>query len=768
MSSKALKKTSFEVAKELRPIYTGGKVCFGDDERTMATTLDERVQVTDVDTGRPICSMEGDGEPLNTIAMTPDSRMVITFSRSLQMRIHEIPSGKCLRSIKAHDAPVITAETDETSTLVATGGAEGFVKVWDIAKGYITHNFRGHGRIISALKFSSGAPGLRLVSGSEDNTIRVWDLRKSTCLSVLKGHDSVVRGLDFTDNGWTMVSAARDGLVCIWEMKSFTKVRKIAMKESVEAVGLLPIGKQGILYTGGEDGYLRFWEWSNGKKVHEIEDGRTAGILDIHHRKSSLLCISDDQTIIRYSIRDGRPVSSKVIAGHHDEIIDLAFVENDQKLALATNSEEIRVLDIDGFGYEALVGHSGIVVAIDCDPKGDWIASASKDNLVKLWHHEDGRWVDYMTFSGHTESVGAVALPRSPSSYNEQPKFLLSGSKDRTIKLWEVPASRQARAMETRKAHDKDINALAMSADDCFFASASQDKTCKIWSMATCATIGLLKGHQRGVWSVKFSPDDKTIVTASGDKTVRIWNLATFACIQTLQGHSQSVLKAIFISQGTQIVSGGSDGLVKVWNVSDSECVATLDNHEDRVWSLAVRHDDEGSEFVSGGGDSLLTVWKDTTEREQALVQARFEEQVQDEQQLSNHIQKQEWRHAILLALSLEQPYRLLNIFKQVAKSDQGMSGMVEVDEVLASLSDSQLTRLLLRIRDWNTHAKTAELAQRVLYILVKSYPSSTILKLKDSTQIIDSILSYTERHYNHAIELTEECYLVDYTLQQM
>src|SRR5204863_2513195 len=101
----------------------------------------------------------------------------------------------------------------------------------------------------------------------------------------------------------------------------------------------------------------------------------------------------------------------------------------------------------------------------------------------------------------------------------EHPPYLLTGSQDRTIKRWNIPGKqadrKTPRALYTRKAHDKDINALDINHDGDLFASASQDRTVKIWSLEEGEVIGILRGHRRGVWSVKFAP--KNTPTISGD-----------------------------------------------------------------------------------------------------------------------------------------------------------------------------------------------------------------------------------------------------------
>src|SRR5689334_9539621 len=97
-----------------------------------------------------------------TVTVTPSASHLIVCSRSLSMRIYalqpsetddEVVELELLRSLKPHTGPVVTLAVDSTGTLVATGGADGVVKVWDIRAGYTTHTFHGHGGVVSALHF---------------------------------------------------------------------------------------------------------------------------------------------------------------------------------------------------------------------------------------------------------------------------------------------------------------------------------------------------------------------------------------------------------------------------------------------------------------------------------------------------------------------------------------------------------------------------------------------------------------------------------------
>ncbi len=81
------------------------------------------------------------------------------------------------------------------------------------------------------------------------------------------------------------------------------------------------------------------------------------------------------------------------------------------------------------------------------------------------------------------------------------------------------------------KAHDKDVTTIAISPDNALVATASQDKTIKLWSTDKLLLISTLTGHKRCVWKVSFSPIDKVMVSCSADRTLKLWSLADYSCI---------------------------------------------------------------------------------------------------------------------------------------------------------------------------------------------------------------------------------------------
>ena len=784
-----------------------------------------------------------------------------------------------VRSVKPHASPVVVLAVDRTSTLLATGGADGTIKVWDIAGGFVTHTFRGPSVLVSALHFfevaarlketntgSKGKPrdssiattededapattNFRLASGSQDGKVRIWDLNKRSCIANLDSHVSDVRGLDYSPSQQALVTASRDKTLIWWDVKSW-KIRKVVpCLELLETAGFIDDGT--LTYSAGSNGCLRIWDTNTGNELtpksskKSDEESIVSGIY--RPGLPFILCTQADHTLAFYETPQSRDASSlpvleplRRISGTHDEIIDLSYLLPDSSLlALATNSEDVRLVsvaehtetgqeqtwkarDAPSFGQDIalLKGHGDIVIALDVDWSGHWVATGAKDNTAKLWRIDraNNSYTCWATFSGHAESLGAVALPRdipaesSPPRSNpldHPPSFLITGSQDQTVKKWDIPRTPQitgqksgSRAVFTRKAHDKDINAIDVHHGGQLFASASQDKTVKIWSVAEGEVQGILRGHRRGVWSVQFSPvklpavqgedgpvtGKGVILTGGGDKTVKLWSLGDYTCVRTFEGHSNSVLKVVWLgtpqtqdqskTRRVQFASAGGDGLVKVWDANSGEVGCTLDNHEDRVWALAVH---AGSNtIVSGGGDSTITFWKDTTSQTHAAASQAALQLVEQEQELQNYIHAGSYREAITLALQLNHPRRLLNLFTTVVNTERpeegSLCGLKAVDDVLGHLSDEQIFLLLLRLRDWNTNARTAPIAQKILWTLVRSYPATKFSNLsvkgargqQSLKDVLQALRVYTERHYRRMEELVDESYLVEYTLQEM
>lgn len=253
---------------------------------------------------------------------------------------------------------------------------------------------------------------------------------------------------------------------------------------------------------------------------------------------------------------------AKQMVGHNEEVLDLVFA-GESTLAVCTNSDHLRLFDTASQSCQLLHGHTNVILAVDCNAGAGLITTVSKDRFLRVWQVASGRCVGLG--EGHVDAIGAVAMgPR-------QGQVACTGSADMTVKVWDLkPAHRAAEAVaggeaeveaaalvagRTWKAHDKDINSVAISPNDSLVASGSQDKKVKIWDLHTGELKAVCAGHKRGVWCVKMSPVDKVVASSSADGTVKVWSVTNGACLKTMEGHDGSVLKLAFVCSGMQVRS---------------------------------------------------------------------------------------------------------------------------------------------------------------------------------------------------------------------
>jgi hypothetical protein len=151
------------------------------------------------------------------------------------------------------------------------------------------------------------------------------------------------------------------------------------------------------------------------------------------------------------------------------------------------------------------------------------------------------------------------------------------------------------------------VNSVAFSPDGATLASASDDRTVRLWDVASGETVHLLEGHNDYVRSVAFSPDGATLASGSDDESVIVWDAASGDVVMELEGHIDYVSSVAYRPDGAQLASGSYDGSVIVWDAASGDELMELDEHSDYVTSVAFSPD--GAWLASGSHDQTVIVW---------------------------------------------------------------------------------------------------------------------------------------------------------------
>lgn len=750
---------------DIDPFFAGTNACsISYDGILLATANFEDCVVTNLETGESE-TISGDGELITNLILTPDGSKLAIISQSQQLRVYDVALKLIVHTHKL-SSPVYVSARDSTSTLLAFGGTDGGITVWDIENNYITHSLKGHGTTISCLEFHGdlNSKNWKLASGDTQGMVKVWDLVKRKAVHSFQEHTSAVRGVSFDQSGEFFLSGGRDEVVVIY--RNFKPLKTMVINQQIEAAKFVSDEEEGLRFlTAGGGNVMKVYDVESedliGQTVH-YETEEELVIMDVIETSGlQYYLVESDQTLIKVELEGSQISVVGRVAGNHGIIADIKYVgPNFDMIALATNSPGLRIVDVaNPLQLNLLEGHTDLLNVMDVSLDGEWLVTGSKDSEARLWKYNEGTFGLYAVFKGHVGSVTAVGLPRTPGS----PKFLITASTDLTIKKWKVPkaSGETVKTSEyTRRAHDKDINAIDISPNDQYLATASYDKLAKVWDLESGETVGVLKGHRRGLWDIKFSKYDKKIITSSGDKTVKLWSLLNYQIEQTLEGHTNSVQKIQFMTRGSQVISAGADGLIKLWNAKTGECLKTLDNHSNRIWSIDVKND--GMDFVSADANGQISIWTDNSEELRQLNEQESVKRVEQEQNLKNMIQQKDFKNAVLIALELNYSMKLFEILKEMFDGYEE-----ELVEILNGLNGDQLVKVFEKIRAWNINFKNFEVSQNLLYLMMNRM---SLTKFEDGRvmKLVGDMIPYNERHLKRVEGLVEDSYMLDYSVEQM
>ncbi|CDW55672.1 coatomer subunit beta' [Trichuris trichiura] len=259
-----------------------------------------------------------------------------------------------------------------------------------------------------------------------------------------------------------------------------------------------------------------------------------------------------------------------------------------------------------------------------------WVLTGSDDMQIRAFNYNT---LDRVTqFEAHSDYVRSIAVhPTLP--------YFLSSSDDMTIKLWDWDNNFQCKQVFEGHAHYV-MQVVFNPKDNNTFASASLDRTLKVWQLGSSQPNFTLEGHEKGVNCVDYyhGGDKPYLISGADDKLVKIWDYQNKTCVATLEGHVQNVSAVCFHPDFPIIITGSEDNTVRIWHGNTYRLETTLNYGLDRVWVLyalkghntvAIGYD-EGSIIIKlGREDPAVTMdssgkilWCRNMEIQQANVKA--------------------------------------------------------------------------------------------------------------------------------------------------
>jgi WD40 repeat protein/serine/threonine protein kinase len=422
--------------------------------------------------------------------------------------------------------------------LLAAGGNDGIVRLWNTQSWKEVHFFQAQGLHIHRVAFGPGGKHLATTGG--DGTVKVWNVKTGERLYTIQhGAHHVV----FSPEGHWLALAGSDS-VKVFDATSGQLLRTLpGPVDNVQGLALSPDG-QCLAFGNNRDRTVRLWDTVSWVERHTL--GPHAGIL-----------------------------------------MDLAFRRDGAQLAVAcgqwywTGGEgEVKVWDVaTGQPVHTLGGHISGAFAVAFTPDGRRLASGgAEDGLVKLWDLQTGR--ETLTLRGHTDSVWGVVF--SPDG-----RQLYSAGHDHSVRVWDAtPLGQDDRfELQTLRGHTGRVTSLGFSSDNERLVSGSMDRTCKVWDARTGQELRTLMGHTGPVRGLAFSPDGQQLASVSqapedppdAPAQMKLWDTGTWREVPgpALNADADILLAVAFRSDGRRLAAAVNDDVV-VWDTTTRARVRTL------------------------------------------------------------------------------------------------------------------------------------------------------------------------------------------------
>lgn len=788
--SKALK-SSYATHHKIETFFTGSYIVFEKTGDHFFCSNGPFINKVSILNGQVVEQIGTDHNPEDNIigfALTSNNKLLLIAHSSGLITKFNLEERLVERQFKSiHNAPVTVLKTDPNNGYLATGSSDGTVKLWNLNNHYCSHNLKGVNGVITCIDFYEHDDKMYLICTGGDDAIHIFDLDESKRVARLTSHCSTITDLKIHSNTKQMFSVGRDKIAVVWNIdfkdQNFGKsMRTIPLYESIESVIIIEseqygellnadVGKDIFLATAGEHGIIKLWDPKTGAKVFTqnsppLSLDRTPGhpCFQLCERPNNeqICAISSERDIFMYDLP--RLHLSQQLQGHIDEIFSVCWLAKDKYIALACNSNDLKLIDIETSKCQHLKGHNDITLCVKSVPVDPYLLiSSSKDCSILIWQLNPNSMKPSIIYNatGHTHAVHSLGVLLSERTF-------FSGGEDTTLKRWSFEAILSSGpendpnaliARQTIKAHEQRVDTIAISPNDQLVATGSRDKTARIFSVVNMQILATLKGHKRGVNAIQFSPVDQVIVTAA-DMNLRMWNLSDFSCVKTFQGHDCAVLNFTFLSTGLQLLSLGSDGNMKIWNVKSNDCSKTIDAHSGATWALSMTTDDQM--VVTGGQDEKLIIWRDVTKEEREEKLANLQKQVVQEQNFMNYINKKKWRKALEIAINIENERKTLNVVREILLESRGLD---ELERILVKRNPEQINFIIECCVIWISTAKNSSIGQQVLYILVKHLNHKELLQLPSLTKSLKQLRDLTEKSFHRFERLAREATFVDFFL---
>ena len=565
---------------------------------------------------QPIALWEIERGMVSTISFSTDGQWIATGNADGVIKVWDVQHSVCVAQMQRDKSrfPGVAHLTfsPDSQRLAATGIRDAIVDVWHPETGFSRAKFyddeinlRVHTRPVAFSKDSCLLACIEpSASRSSADFICVWDLVHRRCIANLTEHTDFVESLCFSPCNRFLISGGRKGTVRVWDMNTWQQHK--AYLDYGEFRMRVDYSHEGVLYAVAVSRDTTIvWDVKRGEKCYTYVEEQ-GNLQSVHFSSDSRFVVAGAH---EWSVWTDRNSQSHKFPHLHPTFPDsVAFASDGKTLASGSRNEGIKVWDVATPSQQPICFNpSGKNYSVSISTCGEFHATGIDGNTVNVW--KIGKRVPRASFTPSDEKGEAMVAAFSPTS-----NLLACGDTEGSLHVWDVSSGNKQHLLIHKLSNEGDwIKSVTFSATGKQLVSISnRGPKAQLWDLEGGEEIHEFPGHH--IHTVAFSPCGG-FIAGSLFGEIRLWAASTYETLLTIR-ESQGCQKpfALTFSPCGQYLASGESWQrwrvkvpIRLWSVANGEAIASFWGHPTDIQDLAFSSD--GALLASGGFDGTILLW---------------------------------------------------------------------------------------------------------------------------------------------------------------